>query len=190
MEIGIAVTIAGVLLAAIAVLLAAHPIAQAIWGSPRLTISLVRYRKGGVQGLRCEIVNPPIETRLLRILRVRRATAEDVVTNFRITEYRDQRKMFEAMPYIDTHAGERAQRVALPASMLPSSFGIAIRQGNEVKPGFDPSIAEVLRPGLYDVIVRVDSAEDHYEKRGQFIVQTETPLAYWLPKTQPPGVNL
>lgn len=170
----------GIGIAVVALVMAVQPFTQAIWGRPKLIINLKPYRKNGVQGLICEIGNPPIESRLLRGIQVHRSTAEDVVANLGITEHHSQKRVFGVVPHIDKYTGDRAQRVTLPASKIPNWFGIVIFDGNSVKPGFDASIPDVLNPGLYDVLVRVESAEHRYSKRGQFVVQTETPLAYWV----------
>src|SRR5215210_4585270 len=62
---------------------------QMFWGGPDIKLEFKHDDEfeRGIRWLRCEIYNRPIENKVLRVLRVRRAIAEDV---FARVELRDE----------------------------------------------------------------------------------------------------
>ncbi|MDP6453888.1 MAG: hypothetical protein QF898_11305, partial [SAR202 cluster bacterium] len=123
--------------------------------------------------------NPPIENKLLKRLKIRRSTVEDAMATFSIYRGDTDQGVFLATPHIERYDGNASQRVNIPASGIPSWFGIAVVVDGVVKPGFDIHIGDVLSPGMYRVEVHILAAENEYKWEHRFIVQPHQPFVYW-----------
>ena len=106
---------------------------QVIWGKPKLVIRFSHQEVEELHVLRCEVLNVPIVKRLLRILQVQRATAEDVIARFEICDAHSKANIFAAVPEINTY-NHQVQRVSLPASHVPGRLADSHTGGNSRRP--------------------------------------------------------
>jgi len=163
-----------------AFVMAVKPFVQAIWGKPEIEVDFgVKDLEGG-RVLQCEICNPPIRHKILRLLGVTRVTAEDITAEFRIKEHGRQSEIFAAVAQIQTFGGTYAHRISLAGSVIPAVFGIAIAimDKGEVKP-FGEDVTTVLSPSAYCAYVRILVGGKLITKERTFVVTDESPYAYW-----------
>lgn len=185
------VGIAGFAIGMVAFLMAIRPFTQMMWGRPRLSFSYDEKldQNGAVFALMFSMQNKPIRKNdgwrmaALYALGVHRDSALDVVAVLNIQNGNTREKVFGALPEINTYSSQSGQRVSLPPSFVPATFGVAIIATNagQVKPGFDLSLEQTLPNGLYiaSVTVDVEGIRVYADKRS-FVVQDTIPFLYWV----------
>lgn len=163
-----------------AFVMAVKPFVQAIWGKPKIEVDFgVKDLEGG-RVLQCEICNPPIRHKILRLLGVTRVIAEDITASFSIEEYGSGRVIFSgAVPSIITYSGTTgAQRISLPPSVFPANFAIVIVVDTEKKVRvFEENI--ILLSGKYCANVEVRMVDKTIKVKKRFVVSQTHPFAYW-----------
>ena len=134
------------------------------------------------KALQCEIFNRPVENRILRLLGVRRAVAEDVVASFELREAGTQRVVvLGVVPEIVTYTGAAAQRVRLPSSRLPGNFAVVIwdNTSRKVTPGAR-GITQVIAAGQYVARVAVAKERKSISFQREFAVGDTRRSLFWV----------
>lgn len=168
---------------AAAVVMAAQPFAQAIWGRPKITFAFTRRFNSNFRELRCFVFNEPIDRGLLRLLRVRREAANGIMSGFDI-----QRKdgEFVAALRVPTERFYQAEKTwaTLPAFTHPAQI-VLVRMSSadgQVRLG-DWTTEETprgLQPGEYDVEVWVHTEGKRYSDKNDFLVMADGPYVDWI----------
>lgn len=172
--------LAGFIIAIVAFLIAVPALAQRIWGGPKLEVDFRQEDTADIRVLLCELCNPPIKNKALRFLRVRRTALEDVMANFSIAECGSDRVVLTGeVPRIHTYSGALAQRIALPPSIFPATFVVAVasRQDGGVRPSTGE--ATPLSKGRYYARVMAIAGQQAVKRQRDFVVTQEYPFAYW-----------
>lgn len=154
---------------------------QMVWGRPKLMVRLGVLETEPGRILQAELINPPIQNRLLKWLGVRRMTAEDVMATFFIEEYGNRRVVFTGeVPKIVTYNSTGGhQRISLAGSPFPAVFGIVLGSSADKKVYIFEEHQTVLPPGKYCACIHVTVEGRPLEKQGNFVVSQTHPFAYW-----------
>lgn len=170
----------GFIIGGIAFLMAVQPFTQAIWGRPRIKISYNHEELASGRVLQCNIHNVPIQNRILKFMFVSRNTAENIMAVLGIEEYGTGRVLLPAlMPEIKTHTGYAAQRISLPAAIMPAMFGVVVAEQGKVFP-FGRDVSEPILPmGVYVANIDIEIGGKIIRERKNFIVSNAHPYAYW-----------
>ena len=166
-------------LGTIGFLMAIQPFTQVIFGRPKVRAHLFAGTFEELQVIECLLANDPTMSWFPRWLRVHRDVAEDVHASFHIQPHNKEDALFTEIPMINTFDGVTAQRVRLPASVLPSKFMIVFTGENGQVFAVNNNKQTVSSPtGLYDVNVEinVDGVKKTFSK--QIVVQDSNPYAY------------
>jgi hypothetical protein len=183
MAVPIGLTISALVVAIFALVLY---VLQMIWGRPKIVLDFDVSEFEGARLLECEIHNEPIARGLLRMLRIRRMVAEDIMAYFSIKEQGSNRVVFSGdVPHIYAYTGVKSQRISLAASPFPAIFGIVeVDYGSGVVKVFDEKLKfdeEVtLERGAYYTDIKVAADGEHIRAKRNFEVSDKHPFAYWI----------
>ena len=174
---------------ALLVALMALPTAiQMFWGRATLRISFEARpstRKEDVIILWCQLLNPPVTNRLLRVLHVEREEIKDALAHYQLRDEANDKLEFQANPYLaplyDVTA--ESQRTRIPPSDSPYVFRVVTINVTRHEVFTIPRDGEqrLIRPGLYKVMVevKVDGSKT-YKGATKLLVQDHDPYAYFV----------
>ena len=164
--------------AVVAVVMSTQPFTQHWFGRPKIRIGFSDYSVQGGTVMICEIHNEPITKGILNFLRISRDVAQDVFAFFTVSGNGMSFSTPNAV-LIKTQSNVRAERVSLPASLLPASFVIAVVDYNTRQVKLEDR-AEQLADGKYTIEVVVENEGKQYRRTVELVVgQPQRPLAYW-----------
>ncbi|HEX76716.1 MAG TPA: hypothetical protein G4O12_09100 [Dehalococcoidia bacterium] len=174
---------AALLLSVIAIVIAMYPvITQMIFGKPKIELNFTTQFMDSDDVLQCEIYNRPIRSSTLRKLGVNRRAAEDIVTIFSIKKHHNEDIVFQgSLSKMRSYTGTYAQRISLPASVLPAEFGIAIAHKDSGRVTvFTERPQVILLPGEYDVHIDIIVEGRRISKTKILSVTSGKPFAQWI----------
>lgn len=184
------VGIAALVIGSVALLMATPTFLQMFCGRPRVEIGFTQedYRSSRV--LKCEVFNPPIRNRFLRMLVVRRDAIEDLNVTYQIHEAGSNKIEVPVVldVLVNTQAGIPVPRTRLPGSDFSARFGIVawIDQQKSVMPLIDittlkpTSGAHPLPPGRYLARVTIYEPGKTTNAQREFLVGDEMDKLRWI----------
>ena len=163
----------------VALIIATPSLLQMIWCSPKIECDFGRQSEGGGQLMMLLVYNRPITSKLLRLFKVRRMTAESIVVEFSIKERSTGNCIESIVPCIYLQDGIKdARRISLPASRFPALAGMLLVNNESGKVGvFDGE--KYLSPGAYyiDIYITVEGKEIHIRK--DIVITNEKPFLHY-----------
>lgn len=168
------------IMAGVALLLAVlgvPTVLRTFFGAPTIRTKFVIIDLKHLRALRCNILNPPIENRFLRLIGVRRESAT-VSGRFQVTEHGSDKIVVDnvfvilstgggSTTSIATVAPSKGSRAWFTIARLDTQDGSAILDCTE----FEAEKQEVpLAPGGYKVTVRLDASGKIVKKTQGFVV--------------------
>lgn len=169
-------------------LVALPTVLQMFWGRPVLELEFSRAVEDRTRALVVFVKNPPVKSRLLKGLRVRRDTIQSLTASFRVSESGSRKviaPILHALFYTDEELNPIArQRISLPPTYtVGTSFSVAVWKDDEEGTVLVPDrLRQPLRlnPGLYhvQVIMLVDGQQKRYERR--FLVGERADDLVWV----------
>lgn len=168
-------------LLALVVAIAALPaVFQMIWGRPKITLeSWTTNLKGGLL-LECNIWNEPVNSKLLRIMRVNRMPAHDVTAHIEIKQAgTNEIKVPFFGVSIRSLSGVYAQRISLAASPLRVSFIVVYRRHTDGIVKVNDEHKSTLDVGKYEANIGVIADYKPIREQWAFVVSKQEPYLYW-----------
>lgn len=165
--------------------------AQAIFGKPKIKIEM---GETGVIGddifFQYNVRNMPITNRLLRLLGVRRLTAEGATSFCQVTNT-NTKKNYRMIPKIYDYAGQLEQRVNIIAGELPFTVSFLVVEKNGTVSLMDKKLSK-LKEGLYLLQAAVYFEGKRCYKSQLFMVIEGSPYCRWvnMEKKQKPKSRL
>lgn len=176
--------VAAFILSVVAIVIAMYPvITQMVFGKPKIELDFTTQFMDGGDVLQCEIYNRPVASSTLRKLGVNRRTAEAVLAFFSIMKHHNKDIVFlGSLSKMRSYTGAYAQSISLPASVLPTAFGIAIvsKDSGEVTVITERPQVLILLPGEYDVHVSVIVEGKRIYETRMLSVTSDRPFAQWV----------
>ncbi len=149
--------------------MAVQPFTQIMWGKPKIEVETSTRDGDNSRYLDIYLFNRPIDNSVLRRLGVRREIADDVFAQCRIENIHTHEVCVEQMfPAISVISNE-SPAVSLPGSSTPASILIVCAHKN-LKATIPHSGRGMIKPGVYELTVRVHYGENITEKKFEFSV--------------------
>jgi hypothetical protein len=172
------------ILGGVALIMAIPPLIQMKWGAPKIHLSFEIDEEVEFRYLVCEIYNEPITRGILYHLGVRREIANDVRAEFEVFDANTNKLICPiSISDIKTQAGVSAERISLPASILPASFVIAFAAKGFPGVGCANEPSTYLPIGYYKAKIGILSSNTIYKTERVFRVIDKYPFVYWETKT-------
>ena len=172
-------------IALVLAIIALPPVFQMVWGRPNVDVifSDSKDKRNQRKYLHCQIVNLPLENRLLQRLGVYRRPIDDVHAFFSVEDIKTHKMVVtDIMASIyTTQNAEQMISVSLPASTIPALINLVEARND----GYANTIAHYeakniqLPLGEYCAIIRVKTSEKGKEFRRNFFVGNKQEDLHW-----------
>jgi hypothetical protein len=159
----------------VAFLMAVQPFTQFIWGRPRIEINFIARDVGSSRYLDIVLSNRPVESRILKRLKIRREKAESVFLSCTIKNTQTDKLYAEDLhPEIDG-IQQKGLEISLPSSTTPAFISLIVANHERV------SLVNktTLIPGKYLLTVTVHYSEIKFSKQTHFFVGVNTYELCW-----------
>lgn len=157
---------------------------QMIWGRPNIEIMFTESIDArNEKYLQCQIINRPLENRLLRKLGVYRRSIDDVHFLFSVMDTKTSKMVVtDIHAYIyTTQIGKPMPSVFLPASTIPAMINLVKTKDdiytNTIAPYGAKNIQ--LQIGKYCAIIRIRTSEKEKEYHRNFYVGNKQQDLHW-----------
>ena len=172
-------------IALVLAIIALPPVLQMVWGRPNVDVifSDSKDKRNQRKYLHCQIVNLPLENRLLQRLGVYRRPIDDVHAFFSVEDIKTHKMVVtDIMASIyTTQNAEQMISVSLPASTIPALINLVEARND----GYTNTIAHYeaknikLPVGEYRAFIRVKTSEKGKEFRRNFFVGNKQEDLHW-----------
>jgi hypothetical protein len=172
-------------IALVLAMIALPPVFQMVWGRPNVDVIFSDSKDESNQRkyLHCQIVNLPLENRLLQKLGVYRRPIDDVHAFFSVEDIKTHKiVVIDIMASIyTTQNAEQMISVSLPASTIPALINLVEARND----GYTNTIAHYeaknikLPVGEYRAFIRVKTSEKEREFRRNFFVGNKQEDLHW-----------
>jgi hypothetical protein len=169
--------VGGIFIGLVAILMAAPPIFQMIWGAPKIAISVGK-ADSEMKALIFNVSNKPVKSWVLRKMGVRRQSTE-VVGSLWITQEHKGEIVAHGIPDLFAVDGLAPKRRAIGSSIAPGAHipVIWMDKGRAWAQAEANSPNVTLPPDIYLASVKLESGEDMLSYSHHFVVTPDE--IYW-----------
>ena len=181
MDTGVTLGIIGIILSLVALIMAVSPLAQMLWGRPKLSFEFTEFTGSDGKNLIFTVRNKPVDSAFLRSIGVRRETGE---INASINIYRQgttQIVQMQIPAMINDPVKRNIDYVAHCRPHFHAAFAVihCVPQGPSL---YDPrQEAYITLPsGLYDAVIQVVCGDQCYQNKKLFRADSDPTNTNWL----------
>lgn len=178
---------AGIILAALGLVMTAPTIFQMFWGRPLVRTRFDRHEQGTERFLNMYLENPPVKSGLIKRLGVRRETLQSLTVAFRISEA-GSGKIIAPIRHARIYSDDDPTDAGSPRISLPPTYSVAAcivvvhwdtQRNKAVVPADRLRPLLVLEPGYYlaNITLIVDGDPEHIQRR--FVVGQSADDLIW-----------
>ena len=177
-----------VVMASLSLVVGSHPLAQKIWGRPKVQVELEDYAEERARSLMIYIKNFPVQSRVLKMLGVKREAVQSLTVQYQIREAGSNRVILpirSARIYSDDDTeGPGQGRISLPPTYsVGASVVFALwdfTNSVTLLPPRPPSREpEVLPPGLYVTAIMLTVDGEPKTLHRHFVVGPKADDLHW-----------
>jgi len=163
-------------------LMALPTVAQMVWGKPVINLSFESRMEGNQRILFCQLTNPPIENKILRMAGVYRRQIDSISVLYSIKDTNTSEIMVEDV-ICDIYSAHDVPKsaISLPSSIIPSRVDLVQAGLNGTARTIAPHQAKniELPVGKYRATVIIETSENEKEFSHSFLVKKEAETITW-----------
>ncbi len=157
-------------------------VVQMVWGKPIINLSFESIMEGNQKTLCCQLTNPPIENKILRMAGVYRRQIDSISAFYSIKDTNTS-KIIVGAAFCDIHSAHDVPKTAisLPSSIIPSRIDLVQARHNGAASTIAPRQAKniELPVGKYRATVIIKTSENEKVFCRNFLVKKEAETIAW-----------